>query len=492
MNKSIRLGASFALLLIVALLVNLTVVQGFREDVYAQDPRNARTTVELRQINRGQINAGGLVLAESFRTEDGFYQRSYPNMPLSFGPVVGYVSDQYGTAQLEAGFNGQLTGDTAGASSRFLRTGLEEDQVGNNVELTIDPQLQAQAYELLANPGYEGAIAAIRPSTGEILALASTPSYDPNLIADPATAEGTWADVNNNPGKPLLNHATQDQLPPGSIFKIITTAAGLRNGYTPDSLLTGEAQTILPGTDIPLSNYGGQVCGSGGQVTLSTAFALSCNTAFVQMGLEVGADAMREAAAAFGVGERYDLGMPNAAGSLGDLPSGPEVAQSAIGQRDVTMTALQAAVMAGIVANDGVRMKPYVVSRVTRPNLTEAYKAEPEMLNEALTPEEAATLAGLMYGSERWTWGYDGNSFASKTGTAEHAEGADPHVWYVAFDDAKDVAVAVVVKNGGNLGVGATGGQVSSPLGRAILRAAPAAPAPAPAEENTQQEQGNR
>ena len=97
-----------------------------------------------------------------------------------------------------------------------------------------------------------------------------------------------------------------------------------------------------------------------------------------------------------------------------------------------------------------------------------------------------------MYGSERWTWGYDGNSFASKTGTAEHAEGADPHVWYVAFDDAKDVAVAVVVKNGGNLGVGATGGQVSSPLGRAILRAAPAAPAPAPAEENTQQEQGNR
>ena len=476
MNKSIRLGATFALLLILALLVNLTVVQGFREDVYAQDSRNSRTTVELRQVNRGQINAGGLVLAESYRTEDGFYQRAYPNMPLSFGPVVGYVSDQYGTAQLESGFNADLTGDTVGNTSRFLRTGLEKDPVGNNVELTIDPHLQALAYDLLAGPGYEGAIAAIRPGTGEILALASTPSFDPNSISDPATAEEAWAEVNNNPGKPLLNHATQDQLPPGSIFKIITTAAGLRHGFTPDSPLTGEAQTILPGTNIPLSNYGGQACGNGGAVPLTTAFALSCNTAFVQMGLEVGADALREAAAAFGVGERYDLGLPAAAGSLGGLEGPPELAQSAIGQRDVTMTALQAAVMAGVVANDGVRMKPYLVSRVTRPNLAEAYAVEPEVLNEAVTPEEAATLAGLMYASERWTFGYDGNGFASKTGTAEHAEGAAPHVWYVAFDEGKDVAVAVVVKNGGDLGAGATGGQVSSPLGRAILRAAPAAP----------------
>lgn len=478
MNKSIRLGATFSLLLILVLLLNFTVVQGFREDTYAQDPRNARTTVELRQINRGQIIAGGQVLAESFKTEEGFYQRAYPNMPLSFAPVLGYVSDQYGTAQLEAGFNAELTGDTAGRSSRFLRTGLENDPVGDTIELTVDPGLQALAYDLLSGPGYEGAVAALRPSSGEILALASTPSYDPNLIANPATAEGTWADVNGNPGKPLLNHATQDQLPPGSIFKIITTAAGLRAGYTPDSLLTGEAQTILPGTDIPLTNYGGQVCGGGGQVPLSTAFALSCNTAFVQMGLELGPDALREAAAAFGVGERYDLGLPTAPGSLGDLPSAPEVAQSAIGQRDVTMTALQAAVMAGVVANGGVRMHPYLVKRVLRPDLSELSVTEPRALNEALTPEEAGALAGLMFGSERWTWGYDGNGFASKTGTAEHAEGADPHVWYVAFDPAKDVAVAVVVKNGGNLGSGATGGQVCSPIGRAILRAAPAPPQP--------------
>lgn len=478
MNKYIRVGSIISLLMIVVLLVNLSVVQGMREDKYAQDARNARTTLELREVNRGPITAGGVVLADSFRTDAGFYQRTYPNMPWSFAPVVGYVSDQFGTAQVEAGYNGQLTGDT-GAASRFLRTGLEEPKQGDTVELSLDPNLQSFAFEQLNGPGYEGAVVALRPSSGEVLAMASTPSYDPNAIANPATAEGAWTEINNNPGNPLLNHATQDQLPPGSIFKIITTAAGLRAGYTPESPLTGEAQIILPGTDnIPLTNYGGQACAGGGQVPLRTAFALSCNTAFVQMGLDMGPDALRAAADAFGVGAKYDLGVPTAAGSLGDLPGAAELGQSAIGQRDVTMTALQAAVMAGTIANKGVRMAPYVVRKITNADGKTVRETKPVALNEAVTEEEAATITDLMYGSERWTWGYDGNGFASKTGTAEHAEGAAPHVWYVAFDPAKDVAVAVVVKNGGNMGEAATGGQVSGPIGRAVLRAAPAAPAP--------------
>lgn len=480
MNKSIRLGAGIALLLIVALLVNFTVVQGFREEKYAQSPLNSRTVVELRQINRGQISAGGQVLAESHPLEDGSYQRTYPNMPWSFAPVLGYVSDQYGTSQIEAGYNGQLTGAGSGKSSRFLRTGLEQDVVGNSVELSIDPHLQAFAYEQLSNNNYDGAIVALRPSSGQVLAMASTPSFDPNSISSPATAAEAWGQLNNDPKQPLLNHAAQDQLPPGSIFKIITTVAGLRSGYTPDSPLTGDAQIILPGTNVPLTNFGGQACAGGGQVTLTTAFALSCNTAFVQMALNMGADPLRKAAADFGVGERYDLmelGVPNAAGSLGDIPGAAELGQSAIGQRDVTMTALQAAVMAGVVANEGKRMRPYVVNRVVTSDLRTVKETKPKQLAEALTPEEADTLTNLMFASERATWGYDGNGFASKTGTAEHAEGADPHVWYVAFDPAKDVAVGVVVKNGGHSGYWATGGQVSGSLGRAVLRAAPAAPA---------------
>ncbi len=477
MNKSIRFGATFSLLLIVALLVNLSIIQAFKEQEYAQDERNSRLTLELRQINRGQIIAGDEVLAESFKNDSDIYQRSYPRMPFSFAPVLGYVSNTYGTAQLEAGFNAQLMGETGSGASRFFRTGRESDRKGNTVELTIDPQLQALAYDQLSDRGYSGAIVALRPSSGEVLAMASSPSYDPNTISNPETTEQAWADINSDPGQPLINHATQEQLPPGSIFKIITTAAGLRAGYTPDAMLTGEAETILPGTNVPLTNYDGKVCGSGGDVPLTTAFALSCNTAFVQMALDVGPEAVRDAATAFGVGERYDLGLPTASGSLGEVPGGAELAQTAIGQRDVTMTALQAAVMAGIVANDGVRMSPYVVGRVLRPDHSELSATKPKELNEAITPDEASTLKDLMFGSERSTSGYDGNSFASKTGTAEHAEGADPHVWYVAFDPAKDVAVAVVVKNGGNTGPSATGGKVSAPIGRAILNAAPAGPA---------------
>ena len=481
MNTTIRRGAILSLLLIVALLAHFTVVQGFREEEYAQDSRNSRTFMELKQVNRGQINAGGQVLAESYRDEaTGFYQRVYPNMPYSFGPVIGYVSDQFGTSQLESTFNAELNGDGKGSNSRFTRTGLEQDRVGNTVELSLDPNLQAFAYEQLSNNNYDGAIVALRPSTGQVLAMASTPSFDPNSISAPATAAEAWGQLNNDPRQPLLNHAAQDQLPPGSIFKIITTVAGLRSGYTPDSPLTGDAQIILPGTNVPLTNFGGQACAGGGQVTLTTAFALSCNTAFVQMALNMGADPLRKAAADFGVGERYDLmelGVPNAAGSLGEIPGAAELGQSAIGQRDVTMTALQAAVMAGVVANEGKRMRPYVVNRVVTSDLRTVKETKPKQLAEALTPEEADTLTNLMFASERATWGYDGNGFASKTGTAEHAEGAAPHVWYVAFDPAKDVAVGVVVKNGGHSGYWATGGQVSGSLGRAVLRAAPAAPA---------------
>ncbi|WP_342318773.1 penicillin-binding protein 2 [Corynebacterium mayonis] len=472
MNKSIRLGAMFSLLLTVVLLINLTVVQGLREETYAQDGRNARNFIELKQINRGNINAGGTVLAQSHPDENNFFQRAYPNMPFSFAPVVGYVSDQYGTSGLEAGFNSELTGQS-GLTSRFTRTGAEKSTPGNTLELTIDPQLQALAYDELSNPGYAGAVVAMRPSTGAVLAMASSPSFDPNTVANPRTAADAWANLTSNPGNPLLNHATQEQLPPGSIFKIITTVAALRHGVTPDSPVTGQASIILPGTETALTNYGGQACGGGGSVTLRTAFAQSCNTAFVQTAIDLGAEPLRNAAAAFGVGENYDLGLPNAKGSLGQLPGAAELGQSAIGQRDVTMTALQAAVMVSTVANEGRRMAPYVVDKVIRPNLTPERETRPRELNEALTPEEAGALRELMLASERATWGYNGNGFASKTGTAEHGEGAAPHVWYVAFDPQKDVAVAVVVKNGGNLGQGATGGQVSAPIGRTILNAAP-------------------
>lgn len=469
MNKSIRIGAMFALLLILILLINITIIQAFREEAYAQNPLNARSFEEMQQIQRGNISAGGLVLAESNPTGEGTYYREYPGAPYTFAPVVGYLSPQYGAAGIEASQNGVLNGqDTSVLASRAFNLFSSGDEPGANVELTLDPDTQATAYSQLADNGYSGAAVALRPSTGEVLAMASTPSYDPNSIDE------NWEQITNDPSQPLINSATQETLPPGSIFKIITTAAGLENGYTPQSTVTGQASITLPNTNTTLTNYAGQSCGGSEQVTLETAFKLSCNTAFVQMGIDVGADALRDAAEAFGVGERYDLGLEMSSGELGELPDDAAVGQTSIGQRDVTMSALQAAVMAATVANDGRRMEPYVIDRITEADLSTVKTTRPNDITQAVTEEQADTLEQLMFASERNTSGYDGNNYASKTGTAEHAEGVPPHTWYVAYDPDKDVAVGVVVKNGGGFGASATGGQVSAPIGRAILASAPA------------------
>lgn len=474
MNRSLRFASAFAIVLILALLVNLTWVQAFREDQYANNPLNQRGFYEMKSIPRGQIATGGMVLASSAQDANGFYQRSYPSdNPAAFVPLTGYLSDQYGASGLESSYNQVLNGtDPALFTTRWMDTLTGKDTVGANLELTIDPQMQQVAHQQLADNGYEGAVVALRPSSGEVLALASSPGYDPNAIADSATASRTWEQVTQAPGNPLINHATQDTLPAGSIFKIITTAAGLDNGYSASSQLTGAPEITLPGTTTTLTNYGGQACAGGGEVSLETAFSLSCNTAFVQMAIDVGAEDFRATAEAFGVGEAHDLGLPTSPGGLGEVADDAALGQTAIGQRDVTMSALQAAVMTATVANEGRRMEPYVVDRITAADLDELRSTDAREVTQAVTPEVAAQLEELMLASERNTMG-GREGIASKTGTAEHGdEDTPPHTWYVAYLPDSDVAVAVVVKDGGGLGTGATGGQVASPVGRAVLDAA--------------------
>ena len=464
MNKSIRVTALFSIILTIILLINLTVVQAFSVDKYADNPKNQRGFYDMQTVARGQIFAGGTVLAQSTANEDGIYSRSYPVDSPAWGPVTGYLSTQYGASQLEASQNNILNGtDDSLITSNFMDLITGEQPDGANVEVTIDPQLQQVAYDQLTQPGYEGAAVALQPSTGKILAMASSPSYNPNNIDD------QWAQLQEQEGNPLLNHATQETLPPGSIFKIITTAAGLNNGYNPDSTLTGASEITLPGTNTQLTNYAGQVCGGSQQVTLTTAFSLSCNTAFVEMGMDVGADELRSYAEGFGIGQESNIGVETAAGNIGEMPDDASVGQSSIGQRDVSMSALQAAGMAATVANGGVRMEPYLVNRITDSTMNEIRTTSPKEASTAVDEDVANAFTDLMYASERNTSGYNGNSYASKTGTAEHGDGLPPHVWYVAFDPDRDIAVGVVVKNGGNLGESATGGQVSAPIGRAIL-----------------------
>ena len=378
MNKPIRNIMFFALIMVIILMANLSIVHVFKEDEYANNPLNRRMFIKAKLQPRGQISAGGIVLAESKQEEEnGFYHREYPNQSQQFGIVEGYLSDVYGSNGIESSYNDILSG-TANSPKLWWKKLISNEKVVGNVELTLIPSVQQTAYSKMSDAGYEGAVVAIKPSTGEVLAMASTPSYDSAKIADENTAEQAWKQYTEDEGSPLLNHATQDILPPGSTFKVITTAAALASGkYNPSSTLTGESQITLPGTTSTLENYGGQTCAGSHQVSLLTAFQYSCNTAFVQMSIDVGTDELRTAAAAFGVEEQYDLGLPMSKGTLGPIPDNAALGQSSIGQRDVSMSVLQNAVVAATVANGGVRMEPHVVSRCVPTTCPSSAKRNP-------------------------------------------------------------------------------------------------------------------
>ena len=225
MNKPIRNIMFFALIMVIILMANLSIVHVFKEDEYANNPLNRRMFIKAKLQPRGQISAGGIVLAESKQEEEnGFYHREYPNYSQQFGIVTGYLSDVYGSNGIESSYNDILSG-TANSPKLWWKKLISNEKVVGNVELTLIPSVQQAAYSKMSDAGYEGAVVAIKPSTGEVLAMASTPSYDSAKIADENTAEQAWKQYTEDEGSPLLNHATQDILPPGSTFKVITPPA---------------------------------------------------------------------------------------------------------------------------------------------------------------------------------------------------------------------------------------------------------------------------
>ena len=477
MNRSIRAVAIFSFILVMALIANLTYIQAFQQKSLAHNPLNSRQFLEAKSQERGRITAGGQVLAQSVKDSEDFYDREYPYMSAKYGSVIGYLSDQYGASGIESSQNSILTGEDDSLFATRTWDMLTGKEVGGaNVELTLNPKVQEVAYDQLANKGYSGSVVALRPSTGEVLAMASTPSADPGRIVGPP-AEEAKANFDNyakDESSPLLNRSTQQIQPPGSTFKVITTAAALKDGDNPNTSVTAASQITLPGTSTTLENYGGAACGGGGTTTLREAFKRSCNTAFVEMANRHGTDKFKDVARAFGVGEKDDyLGLPVEPSRLGDIPDDAALGQSSIGQRDVALTPLQNAVIAATIANGGVRMKPYLVSKITGRDLSTLRTTKPQKAGRAIPEKTADTLKELMVDAEKWAGG--DASIASKTGTAEHGEdsrNSQPHAWYIAFSTSADVAVAVLVENGGDRGQAATGGSVAGPIGRAVIHAA--------------------
>ncbi len=480
MNEPIRRLSAVVLILFLALMGAGSWVQFAKAGQLGDDPRNVRTLYKQFGSFRGPIIVDGASIVSSVPVNDPFnYQRVYANGPL-YAPITGYYSIGPGRSALEATENSLLDG----SADALFWTRLGElvagtEQQGASVELTISAAVQEAAYTAMGDQ--RGAVVAINPRTGAILAMVSTPSYDPAALAVHSSGESNrlYQSLVNDQTDPLINRAIGgDTYPPGSTFKLVVAAAALEAGYSPDTLIDAPQELALPLTSATIKNYGGERCGPAEQVTLLDALRLSCNTAFAQLALDLGWPAVEGMAASFGWGSGLNVPLKVTPSRLPDSPNDPQIAQSAIGQFDVRATPLQMAMVASAIANKGVLMKPYLVDKVRGPDLRLIEQAEPEKLGTTMSPNTAAALTVMMQSVVNNGTGtaarIDGVSVAGKTGTAETGLDTSPHTWFVAFAPAENptVAVVVLVENGGDLGNEATGGRVAAPIAKAVIEAA--------------------
>ncbi len=409
MNRPLRRVGTAVTVLIVLLLANITYIQVVKASTYRADPNNQRTVQAEYTQPRGQITtAKGTVLAQSVPSKDTFkYQRKYP-LGAMYGAITGYFSSLYGASGIELSENSILSGDDDNLiGDRFSDLITGRDPRGGNVQLSVVDAVQSAAYNGLKNKNYVGAVVAIKPSTGAILALATSPSYDPTPLASHSQAvqRAESKRINSSSPSVRLNRATGAVLPPGSTFKLVVTGAALQNGYTPTSSVTGEATMKLPGAGgATLSNFEGETCGNGGgaDVTLTEALAHSCNTAFATLGIELGADPIRAQATALGVDPAgFDVGIPVVGSRVGPMLDDAAVAQSSIGQRDVAFTPMQNAIVAATIANHGSRMTPFLVDKTTKPDLSTISQTQPAAVNQAMPSSVADQTRDMMIQSEK-------------------------------------------------------------------------------------------
>ena len=487
-----RLGVSLMVLFVIA-FAQVNYLQVFAADRIADDPANAqRQLIAEYKVDRGSILAadGTTVLASSRKSPgDLRFQRRYPHGEL-YAHETGFYSFVFGRTELEQAFNDFLAGDAPELLQQTLTDLiLGRPKQGATIVTTLVPEIQEAAAAAAAAEAGDVAIAAIDPATGDVLALVSEPTYDPNLLAsqDPKVVRDSWEVLNEDPDKPLLSRASDELFPPGSTFKLVTASAALENGFGPDSLWPNPNELDLPLTDATIENFGGSTCSGGSQITLADALRQSCNVVFGEVGLELGADALAEQAREYGFtaepGE--DLVPFDIPWTSGVFPAPetfaerePAVAISAIGQQDVAANPLQMALVAAAIGNGGVEMQPRLVTEARDPTGQVIAEFAPQEFSQPLSAANAAALTQMMIGVVESGTGtaaqIPGVTVAGKTGTAQHGEGANPHAWFVSFApaEAPEVAVAVIVLDGGSLSSEATGGQLAAPIARAVLEAA--------------------
>ncbi|MCZ0980348.1 penicillin-binding transpeptidase domain-containing protein [Streptomyces diastatochromogenes] len=482
MNKPLRRVAIFCGLLVLSLLLRDNWLQFVRADELNANSNNRRIQIERYSNERGNIIVDGKPVTGSVDSGDKFYKykRTYVDGPM-WAPVTGFASQAYDANQIEKIEDGILTGnDDRLFFDRTLAMFTGEKKKGGDVVTTLSGAAQKAAYKGLGSK--IGAVVAIEPKTGKILAMASTPSYDPSSFSGySGKDEKAWVALENDKNKPKLNRALREIYPPGSVFKVVTAAAALENGKVSDI----NAPTDTPeGWKIPLSNREMVNHARGcANTSLIHALEISCNSVFAKLGDDVGRDKMVEMAEKFGFNAEQFTPVRSSASVFDKKSDRGGNALSSIGQFNTATTPLQMAMVTAAIANDGKLMKPYMIDQLRAPNLDVIKQNEPEEMSRPVSPETAQKLQQMMESVvTKGTGGnadlhMDGVKVGGKTGTAQHGEknAKRPYAWFISYaktSEGSPVAVAVVVEDSaGTDREDITGGGLAAPIAKAVMQA---------------------
>ncbi len=479
MNRELKRVVYVVVAMFTALLISSSVIQVVATDSLERDQRNVRAVYDSYKTQRGAFLVGGEQIAQSIRSDDNFhYMRKYSSEMYS--AITGFFSFFQGATGLESAMNSYLTGKSSSQFFEQVNAILSGNPVtGASIVLTIDPKVQKAAWDAMGK--LQGAVVAIEPSTGRILAMVSKPGYDANALAshDGAQSAAAYARLLADKNTPLVNKAISGKLyAPGSVFKIVVAATAFESGkYTPESTLPNPSRYKLPGTNTYITNSGEGKCGGQATVTIAKALMLSCNIPFAQLGVLLGQDAIRAQAEKFGFSKSVDIPLHSTASTYPNNMDDSQTALSSFGQFDDRVTPLQIAMIASAVANSGVEMKPTLVSNVQSANLASLWSPGAVEFARPISVQTAKWLRQMMIDAVAHgvssNGAIPGVAVAGKTGTAQNGKGAPYTLWFTGFAPASNpkVAVAVVIENGGGIGQAGRGNSLAAPVARKVMEA---------------------
>ncbi|MEY3971870.1 MAG: hypothetical protein RLY84_263 [Actinomycetota bacterium] len=479
MNKQVRRVGLILTMMFIALFATATSIQVLRSGELYSDARNVRASYETYKTLRGTIIVGGVPIVTSVPVNDEYrFLREYDN--VIYNSVTGYFSIFAGSSGIERAMNSYISGQSSAQFFEQINALLDGTPVtGAAVELTLDPDAQRAAWDALGSR--KGAVIAMEPATGRILAMVSKPTFDANLLASHQSSEvnENYEKFINSADKPLINRAIAGDLYfPGSIFKLVVAAAALESGrYTVGSRFENLTEYVLPGTTTAIQNSGGRRCGTQSFVTLETALALSCNIPFAMIAVNLGQDRIRAQAELMGFGQTFDIPLTVTASEYPEDLEESEVALTGFGQYDIRVTPMQMAMVTSAIANQGVLMKPQLIKSVVASNLNLLSQPEPIVFSSPISRTSAGFLTRMMVDSVEvgvaTRAAIPGIAVAGKTGTAQNGPDDPYTLWFTGFApaEAPRVVVTVVVEDGGGVGQSGTGNQIAAPIAKAVLEA---------------------